>query len=81
MKLLSATVAANTGQASELFSGAGHDAMKVAETCRISMLFVRCQDGLSHHPDEFVEPSDITDALRSMADIIKRVDQEAFSHL
>ena len=81
MKLLSATVAANTGQASELFSGAGHDAMKVAETCRIGMLFVRCQGGLSHHPDEFVEPSDIMDALRSMADIIKRVDQEAFSQL
>ncbi len=80
-KLISAAVAANTGQATKLFSGAGHDAMKVAETCRIGMLFVRCKDGLSHHPDEFVEPSDIMEALRSMADIIKRVDQNAFAHM
>lgn len=79
-KLLSKAVANNSNSASELFSGAGHDAMKIAETCRIGMLFVRCRDGLSHHPDEFVEPSDIFVALRVMADIIKRVDQNAFSH-
>jgi acetylornithine deacetylase/succinyl-diaminopimelate desuccinylase-like protein len=23
------------------------------------MLFVRCKDGLSHHPDEFVQVADI----------------------
>ncbi len=77
-KLLSRAVAANASAASELFSGAGHDAMKVAETCRIGMLFIRCRDGLSHHPDEFVESSDILVALRTLADMIKQVDQNAF---
>jgi allantoate deiminase len=80
-KLISAAVAANTGRSTELFSGAGHDAMKIAETCRIGMLFVRCLDGLSHHPDEFVKSSDILEALRSLADIIKSVDQNAFAQV
>ena len=37
----------------ELFSGAGHDSMKIAQVCPVGVLAVRCRDGLSHHPDEF----------------------------
>ncbi|MEM9158589.1 MAG: M20 family metallo-hydrolase [Verrucomicrobiota bacterium] len=77
-ELLSQSVVASQGFSRELSSGAGHDAMKVAETCRIGMLFIRCRDGLSHHPDEYVEPSDILAALRVWADSIKRIDQNAF---
>ena len=36
-------------------SGAGHDAVALAELTRTAMLFVRCAGGVSHHPDESVE--------------------------
>ena len=39
----------------ELPSGAGHDAVSVAQLTDVAMLFVRCRDGISHHPDESVE--------------------------
>lgn len=44
----------------ELPSGAGHDAIKLAEVAPVSMLFVRCGNGgISHHPDEIVTVEDI----------------------
>ena len=39
-------------------SGAGHDAMALADLTRIAMLFVRCKDGVSHHPDESITAED-----------------------
>lgn len=42
----------------ELPSGAGHDGMAIADIADIGMIFVRCRGGLSHHPDEHVEPTD-----------------------
>ena len=53
-----------TGDSLELPSGAGHDAVILSELCPVAMLFVRCRDGLSHHPDEFVQVEDIEIALR-----------------
>lgn len=45
-----------------LVSGAGHDAMAMAALCPVAMLFMRCEKGISHHPDEAVtaEDADIT---------------------
>jgi allantoate deiminase len=40
-------------------SGAGHDAMAIASLTEIGMIFVRCKEGLSHHPDEYASPEDI----------------------
>lgn len=40
-------------------SGAGHDAMAMADLCPVAMLFVRSPGGLSHHPDEGVIPEDV----------------------
>ena len=37
------------------------------------MLFVRCRDGLSHHPDEFVQLADIETALRTAGSFIERL--------
>jgi allantoate deiminase len=48
-----------------MMSGAGHDAMIVAEKVPIAMLFVRSPGGLSHHPDECVLAADVAAALRS----------------
>jgi allantoate deiminase len=44
-------------------SGAGHDAMVVAQLTRTAMLFIRSPNGLSHHPDESVLPNDARAAL------------------
>ena len=48
----------------ELGSGAGHDAVTAARlTSEVAMLFVRCKDGISHHPDESVREHDVAVAL------------------
>jgi allantoate deiminase len=44
-------------------SGAGHDAMILAERVPIAMLFVRSPGGLSHHPAETVHATDVEAAL------------------
>jgi allantoate deiminase len=54
-----------------LVSGAGHDAMVIAGLAPASMLFVRCKDGVSHHPDEYVAPEDIAVALEVMVGAVK----------
>lgn len=46
-----------------LWSRAGHDAMAMAAITDIGMLFVRCHDGISHHPDESVREIDVARAL------------------
>ncbi len=48
----------------ELFSGAGHDALSLQHICPVGMLFVRCQDGVSHNPAEHVAPADMVTAAR-----------------
>ncbi|MGC3874169.1 allantoate amidohydrolase [Halomonas sp. GXIMD04776] len=50
--------------AERLFSGAGHDGLAMSELTDIGMLFVRCKDGLSHHPDEAISASDAEAAIR-----------------
>ncbi|MDE0778866.1 MAG: allantoate amidohydrolase [Nocardioides sp.] len=42
-----------------LWSRAGHDAMAIAAVTDIGMLFVRCFDGISHHPGEDVREIDV----------------------
>jgi allantoate deiminase len=39
-------------------SGAGHDAVMLAAVAPVAMLFVRCAEGVSHHPDESVTEED-----------------------
>jgi len=58
-----------------MVSGAGHDAMVMARFAPTCMLFVRCRDGVSHHPDEFVSPEDIRVALEVMTHAIIQVAQ------
>jgi allantoate deiminase len=48
----------------ELGSGAGHDAVTASRlTPEVAMLFVRCKDGISHHPGESVRADDVAVAL------------------
>ena len=46
-------------------SGAGHDAMILAEKLPVVMLFLRSPGGISHHPDESVRAGDVEAALQS----------------
>ncbi|WP_256988609.1 hydantoinase/carbamoylase family amidase [Bordetella genomosp. 9] len=58
--LWSAAIAAHGVPVHELSSGAGHDAMMVAKTAPVSMLFVRCGNGgISHNPLETVTEQDV----------------------
>lgn len=56
-----------------LFSGAGHDGLAMYDLCDIGMLFVRCRDGLSHHPDEAVTVQDIEVAANVLIDFLQMV--------
>jgi allantoate deiminase len=46
-----------------MHSGAGHDAMVMAERMPAAMLFLRSPGGISHHPDEAVLEADVAAAL------------------
>lgn len=46
-----------------LVSGAGHDAVPVSAVSPVCMLFVKCDQGISHHPQENVLLEDIAAAL------------------
>jgi allantoate deiminase len=49
-----------------LASMAGHDAMAMAAVTDVGMLFIRCHDGISHHPDEDVRPDDVSAAADAL---------------
>lgn len=63
---LASAIEATGLPAAKLPSGAGHDAVALAHRMPTAMLFVRCQDGLSHHPAEFATAEDIAVALNVM---------------
>ncbi|GAB4083658.1 allantoate amidohydrolase [Myceligenerans cantabricum] len=52
-----------SGDVPGLWSPAGHDAMAMAAVTEVGMLFVRCHDGISHHPAESVREDDVAVAL------------------
>ncbi|MDE8347119.1 MAG: M20/M25/M40 family metallo-hydrolase, partial [Acidocella sp.] len=39
-------------------SGAGHDGLALAPLCPVGMLFLRCEGGISHSPEERVTAAD-----------------------
>jgi hydantoinase/carbamoylase family amidase len=53
-------------------SGAGHDAMSMAQICPTGLIFIPCREGLSHHPDEFVSAEDIEAGLRLLKEAVLR---------
>jgi len=64
------SVANLQGQSLFLPSGAGHDAIAIAECWPVAMLFVRCKDGVSHHPDESVTVEDVAVATQAYIDTL-----------
>jgi allantoate deiminase len=61
-RLTAATRAAGLPEL-RLPSGAGHDAVALADLCPVAMLVVRCAGGVSHHPAEDVTAADAGAAL------------------
>ena len=62
---------AGDGPARRLASGAGHDAMILAEACDVGMMFVRCgAGGVSHNPAETVSAEDAELAIRALGDFL-----------
>jgi len=53
-----------------MVSGAGHDAMLLAEITEIGMVFVRCTDGISHNPKEWAEMDDIVNGTRILYETV-----------
>jgi len=62
-KKLSDAVMASGYPVHLMVSGAGHDAMILAERVPAAMLFLRSPGGISHHPDETVLAADVVAAL------------------
>ncbi len=59
-------------------SGAGHDAMKMAEITDVGMLFVRCGNGgISHHPDETMTLEDAGLAAQVFEDFLMNFGKRA----
>jgi allantoate deiminase len=68
---LAEAVAAEGYPVFELPSGAGHDGMAMVDVADVAMLFVRCRGGISHHPDEHVEPADADAGARVLLRLIE----------
>ena len=59
-------------------SGAGHDAMVLAEVTDVGMLFVRCgAGGVSHNPAETVTAEDVALAERALLDFLQHFEAPA----
>lgn len=60
-------------QVRTLPSGAGHDAMAIADICPVAMLFMRCDKGISHNPAEAIMESDVAVTLEVLEHAIKNL--------
>ena len=56
-------------------SGAGHDAMAMAERWPAGMIFVRCRDGISHNPAESITAADADAAVHVLLETLRRLDR------
>ncbi len=66
VKVWQAVVASEQAKVLTLPSGAGHDAAALSAICPVSMLFVRCKGGISHHPAESVKAADVARAIAAL---------------
>lgn len=75
MGLLDEALADLSLPARRLPSGAGHDAMVMADLCPVAMLFIRCEGGISHNPAEAVTEADCALAARAMLHFIDKLER------
>ncbi len=70
IEMLSAACKKKGINAPIMVSGAGHDAMLLAEITEIGMVFVRCEKGISHHPSEKAEKEDIAIGVELLLEVV-----------
>ncbi len=71
------------GQASDMrrmTSGAGHDSVFASRRCPTAMIFVPCNDGVSHHPEEWSEKDDCAIGASVLMGAVLRHDQKRYSN-
>jgi N-carbamoyl-L-amino-acid hydrolase len=57
----------------DVYSAAGHDARQLHYVCPTGMIFVPCRGGISHSPDEWAEPADLTAGAQVLTDVVWRL--------
>ncbi len=60
----------------QLLSGAGHDALTVSPLAPVSMLFIRCEAGISHNAAEMVNSTDVDLAARALVEFVERLAED-----
>ncbi|KAI0015905.1 putative N-carbamoyl-L-amino acid hydrolase [Xylariomycetidae sp. FL0641] len=66
--------AKSVGCEMELVSGAGHDPVYTSYKAPTAMIFVRCRDGVSHHPAEYSRPEDCVAGAQTLLGAYLRYD-------
>jgi len=74
MGRMAAAIEAEGLRVRELPSGAGHDGMAIIALAPICMLFVRCEQGISHNPAEAVALQDVEVGARVFLRFIENFD-------
>ena len=64
-------------QPHRMVSGAGHDAMILAEHVPSAMIFLRTPGGVSHHPSETVQAADIAKAVACGLRVIEQLSRSS----
>ena len=57
-------------------SGAGHDAAAMADLTEIGMIFIRCKDGVSHHPAESITEEDALTGARLLLNFLQNFNEQ-----
>jgi acetylornithine deacetylase/succinyl-diaminopimelate desuccinylase-like protein len=60
-------------KAKKMNSGAGHDAMTIAERVKIGMIFVPSVNGISHSPLEWTNWEDIEKGIKVTTQVLKNL--------
>jgi N-carbamoyl-L-amino-acid hydrolase len=54
----------------KMVSRAYHDSLFMARICPVTMIFIPCRDGVSHRPDEYSSPEQISKGTRVLAETL-----------
>lgn len=65
-------------KAMSLTSGAGHDAVYMANIAPTGMLFIPCHEGRSHCPEESITPQQATNGCQVLQEALKSLDNDLF---
>ena len=64
------------GKFREIVSGAGHDSVSTSYVCPTSMIFIPSRDGLSHTPEEYSTPEQISNGFQVLLKTIMAYDEK-----